>query len=469
VTGAAFSCPVSLRVTPTRDDAVVYVIVVGAGEVGTYVAERLSREGHDVAVVEADPARFRRVDAELDVLMVLGSGTHPRVLGDAGLARADLLVAVTTSDEVNLIASLLAKQAGVARTIVRIESPELRGRDAYRLRSASGADLVIDPDEETAQEILELLEFRGASEVAILGGGEVLVLGARITAEAPLAGQSLVDLGAQFEPDWDFIVGSISRSGETIIPRGDIRIETGDLLRVVVKRRSRRSVAKLLGIQSDAPHRVLLLGGGHTAAVLAQRLAHRGADVVVVERNPDRARALAEELDRVLVLEGEITDADLLEEADVSEADAVVALTGEDDANILACLYAKAAGAKETVAVVHRLSLLDLLGQAGVDVALSPRTATANGVLRFVRGDVAKVATFLHGEAEVLEFEVQPGSRAAGRSLGDLSLPKSVLVGALVRDGKPQIARGRTTFRERDHVVVFSMPQAVDEVARVFG
>ncbi|MCU0272267.1 MAG: Trk system potassium transporter TrkA [Acidimicrobiales bacterium] len=447
----------------------MYVIVVGAGEVGSYVAERLSREGHDVAVVEADPDRFHQVDRELDVLMVLGSGTHPRVLADAGLSKADLLVAVTTSDEVNLIASLLAKQSGVPRTIVRIESPELRSRDAAALRASSGADLVIDPDEETAQEILELLEFPGASEVAILGGGEVIVLGARVPASAPLAGQSLSAIGAQYEPEWDFIVGSISRGGETIIPRGDVVIEPDDLLRLVVKRRARREIAKLLGINRDAPHRVLLLGGGHTASVLAQRLCRRGVDVTIVERQPDRARVLAEQLERALVLQGEITDADLLEEAGVRTFDAVVALTGEDDANILACLYAKAAGAKETVAVVHRLALLDLLGQAGVDVALSPRTATANGVLRFVRGDVAAVATFLRGEAEVLEFEVAPGSRAEGNTLASLQLPKTVLVAAIVRDGKPQIARGRSSFRARDHVVVFAMPQAVDGVARLFG
>ena len=213
----------------------------------------------------------------------------------------------------------------------------------------------------------------------------------------------------------------------------------------------------------------MLLGGGRTAEILAHSLEDRGVQVVIVERNPTRARQLAETLDEAIVLEGEITDADLLEEADVGRYDVVVALTGEDDANILACLYAKSGGAGETIAAVHRLALLNLLRDAGIDVALSPRTATANGVLRFVRGDVTAVATFLQGEAEVLEVEVAPDSPADGALIKDLGLPKDVLIGAIVRDGKPQIARGRSRLRGRDHIVAFAMPAAVDEVGRILG
>ena len=166
---------------------------------------------------------------------------------------------------------------------------------------------------------------------------------------------------------------------------------------------------------------------------------------------------------------GEITDADLLEESEVGAFDVVLALTGEDDANILACLYAKLEGAKETIAVVHRLSLLPLLAEAGIDVALSPRTASANGVLRFVRGDISAVATFLQGEVEVLEVEVREGSAADGGIIAELRLPKDVLVGAYVRDGKAQIARGRSQLRDRDHVVLFAVPGSVGSVRRVFG
>lgn len=445
------------------------MIVVGAGEVGSYVAERLSREGHDVAVVELDASRLRHLSDDLDVLAVEGSGTHPATLRRAGAEQAELLVAVTSNDEVNLISSLLAKSIGVPRTVVRIEAAELRGIDAEDVRLASGADLVIDPDAEAAAEVLELLDFPGADEVAFMAGGEVIVIGARLPADAPLIGRSLKDIGEEFEPDWDFVVGSIGRGEETIIPRRDHTLEAGDHVRVAMKRRARKMVGQLLGIDRGSLDRVMLLGGGRTAEILAQKLTSRGVQVVIVERNPARARVLAENLDDTLVLEGDIADADLLEEADVGRYDMVVALTGEDDANILACLYAKSVGAGETVAVVHRLALLNLLGQAGIDVALSPRTATANGVLRFVRGDVAAVATFLQGDAEVIELEIAPDSPADGALVKDLGLPKDVLIGAFVRDGKPQIARGRSRLRGRDHLVAFAMPGAVDEVHRVLG
>lgn len=445
------------------------VIVVGAGEVGSYVAERLSREGHDVAVVELDASRLRQLSDDLDVLTVEGSGTHPATLRRAGVEQAELLVAVTSNDEVNLISSLLAKSIGVPRTVVRIEAAELRGIDAEGVRLASGADLVIDPDAEAATEVLELLDFPGADEVAYMAGGEVIVIGARLPDDAPLIGRTLKDIGEEFEPDWDFVVGSIGRGEETIIPRRDHRLEPGDHVRVAMRRRARRMVGELLGLSRGSLNRIMLLGGGRTAEILAEKLSSRGVQVVIVERNPARARTLAEHLDDTLVLEGDIADADLLEEADVGRYDMVVALTGEDDANILACLYAKSVGAGETVAVVHRLALLSLLGQAGIDVALSPRTATANGVLRFVRGDVAAVATFLQGEAEVIELEIAPNSPADGSLVKDLGLPKDVLIGAVVRDGKARIARGRSRLRGRDRIVAFAMPGAVDEVHRVLG
>ncbi|MBK9181191.1 MAG: Trk system potassium transporter TrkA [Acidimicrobiales bacterium] len=443
------------------------VVVVGAGEVGSFVAERLSREGHDVAVVERDRGRLRQLEDTLDVLAVAGEGTSPAALQRAGLARADLLVAVTSSDDTNLVACLLAAQAGVARRVARIESAELRGPQARRLHEAVGADLVLDPDLEAAEEILDLLELPGATDVADLAGGEVLVVGARLAAGAPVVGRTLSELAAEREPEWDLLFGAVGREGRTIIPRGDLRLEAGDLVRVLCTRRARADLARLLGLQRSAARRVMVLGGGRTGEHLARRLEQRGASVVVVEHDAARAEELAERLPRTLVLQGDVTDADLLAEEQVEQADAVVALTGEDDANVLACLYARSVGVPETVAMVHRLTFLPLLAQAGIH-ALTSRTAFANAVLRSVRGDVAAVATFLEGEAEVLELEVRQGSAADGAAIAGLGLPGDVLIGAVVRDGKARIGRGRTVLRARDHVVVFARVEAVPAVRRAF-
>ena len=443
--------------------------MVGAGEVGSYVADRLSREGHDVAVIERDSDVIRHLEEGLDVHTVHGSGTSPSVLAEAGADKADLLVAVTSDDETNLICSLIAKQIGVPQIIVRLESRELRSMDARDLHAAIGVDLVIDPDQETADEIIELLDYPGVSEIAEMGQGEIVVIGARLPAHAPLVGRTLQEVAMDYEPQWDFLFGAITRGDQTIIPRGNQTLEAGDLLRVVCRRRGRGELMKLLGLARAAPRRVMLLGGGRTAEIVANRLSERGAEVVIVERDHSRAQDLAETLPRALVLEGEITDADLLTDERVGDFDAVIALTGEDDANILACLFAKSAGTIETIAVVHRLSLLPLLQDIGVDVALSPRTASANGVLRFVRGGVAAVATFLQGEAEVLELEVKEGSPADGAIVAELRLPRDVLVGARVRDGKAEIVRGRSQLRDRDHVVLFAVPEEVDELRRIFG
>ena len=447
----------------------MHVVVIGAGEVGSYVADRLSREGHDVGIIDIDREKLGRIDRASDVLTVCGSGTHPDTLRKAGIANAELLVAVTANDEVNLIASMLAKSNGVKRSIVRIEAAELRGQAGEEVRNACGADLIIDPDAETAQEVLELLDFAGADEVARMVGGEVVVIGARLPAHAPLVGRTLGEIAEEFEPDWDFMVAAIGRGDETIIPRKDARLEPDDHVRVVAKRRARRLVSELLGLDQNETTRVLLLGGGRTAELLAQRLVDRGIQVVIVERDPVRARELAEALDDVRVHQGEITDDKLLGDIEIGRFGMVAALTGEDDANILACLFAKSAGARETIAIVHRLELLKILSYAGVDVALSPRTTTANGVLRFVRGGVAAVATFLHGDVEVLELEVQPGSPADGELVRDLGLPKDALIAASVRDGKPQIIRGRSRLRGRDHVVVVATPAAVDAVRSALG
>lgn len=443
------------------------VIVVGAGEVGSYIADRLSREGVDVIVIERDAKRAANLAESVDVEVITGSGTHPETLALAGVDSTDLLVAVTKSDEVNLVASMLAKDADVPRTVVRLEAKQLRGNEAAGLRRAAKADLYIDPDEETAQEVLSLIEMPGASEVAKLGAGEVLAVGARVHADAPIVGKSLIELGVENEPEWDFIVSTISREGETVIPRGDYMIEANDLVRVVCKRSARRKVAKLLGLARDVPREILLLGGGRTGQLVAEKLRHTGARVQIIERDPDRAREIAEILDGVRVLNGDITDSDVLDEADLPRIELVAALTGEDDANVLASVYAKSAGVPETIAVVHRLNFLSLLDQVGVDAALSPRTATANGVLRFVRGDLAQVATFLSGEVELLEFELHGGSAAEDRSIAELQLPREILIASIVRDGHAQIARGKTTLRKGDHVIAVAKPQSVDMVAQI--
>lgn len=440
-------------------------MIIGAGEVGWYLAQRLGAENHDVVVVEQDEVIARALGDELDVQTVVGSGTHPSVLRAAGVERADLVAGVTQNDEVNLIASALSKQLGAAQTVVRIQTDELRGADGDALRSLVDADLVIDPDADTAEEILRLVSVSGADEVYPMTSGGLVVLGAVVGSASPMVGQRLADIGSVDQ--WSFLFGAVTRNGETIIPRGDLDVQADDHVRVLTHESRQESVLELLGAAGERVRRVMVLGGGSVGARVAEQLS-RSAAVTLVERSHPRAVALAERLRRVTVVEGDITDTNLLSEESVATMDVVIAATGEDTANVLACAYAAAEGDAFTVAVLHRLALLPLVRQFGIDAALSPRTASANAVLRQLRGGASSVATFLESDVEVDEFMVRPGCPGDGALVRDLHLPRSVLLGAVVRaDGSSEIVRGDTRLHGGEIVVLFARPSALPEVRRL--
>lgn len=452
----------------TDQTAGMHVVIVGAGEVGWYLAERLGSEGHDVVLIEQDEHTAHAISEVLDIQVVVGNGCHPSVLVAAGIARASLLAGVTQNDEVNLVASLLAKEHGVATTVVRIQTEELRGPAGRGLLSAVGADVVIDPDADTAQEILELVHLSGADEVYPMAGGELVVLGAVIRADSAVVGRRLSEVGAEFEPHRQFLFGAVTRRGETVIPHGDEALEIGDHVRVLATRAARRTTLELLGVVGRRVRRLMVLGGGAVGARVALALSGEGAEVVIVESDLARAEQLAAESTRVRVIHGDITDVDLLIEESVATMDVVIATTGEDTANVLACAFAAAEGAGSTIAVMHRLALLPLVRQFGIDATLSPRTASANAVLREMRGGGGAVATFLESDVEVNEFIVEPGSPADDAVVADLRVPRSVLLGAAVRDGAVEVVRGATCLAAGDRVVVFARASDLSKAREIF-
>ncbi|MEM9041351.1 MAG: Trk system potassium transporter TrkA [Actinomycetota bacterium] len=447
------------------------VIIVGAGEVGRFLAQRLGAEGNDVVVVEVDEAIAATLADELDVQVVVGSATVPSVLDAAGIDRADVLAGVTQNDEVNLIASLLAKEAGVGQTVARIQTEELRGPAGRALREAMKTDLIIDPDADTADEILELAHVSGADEVYPMSEGALLVIGAVISPDSILAGQTLAEVGASYEPDWRFLFGALTRDGETVIPRGDQRLEAGDHVRVLTTRDARHEILELVGAAHREAKRVMVLGGGAVGSRVAEQLSDEGADVVLLERDPERAKFLSERLPYVTIVNGDIEDVDLLAEESIGYQDLVIAATGDDAANVLACAFAASKKSTFTVCVLHRLTLLPVVRQFGIDAALSPRTASANAVLRHVRGGkTASVATFLESDVEVDEFRIEPGAPADGVRVADLHLPHTIVLGAVIRPGEPgNIVRGSTILHAGDNVVVFARPDSVPALLEAFS
>ena len=421
-----------------------------------------------MVVVEIDPVRAEALAAELDVQVVNGSGSSPNDLQAAGIERADMIAAVSQNDEVNLIASLLAKEHGVDTSIVRLETEELRGVGGAYLRRAVGADVVVDPDADTADEIYELVQTTGADEVYPMAAGELAVIGAVIAEGSPVANRYLAEIGQAMEPNWNFLFGAITRDNETIVPRGDQQLLPGDHVRVICKSSAKDELLELIGVSGTNARRVMVLGGGAVGSRVAERLQDEGADVVLIERDEIRADALARRLKRVVVIKGEVTDTELLLEESVGEMDAVIAATGEDGSNALACAFAISEGAAYTVVVLHSLALLPLVRRFGVDAALSPRTASANAVLRRVRGGAA-VNTFLESDSEVDEIEIVRGSKADGAVVADLHLPRDILIGALTRRGsEAQIVRGYTELQAGDHIVVFGRPHAISTAKPIF-
>jgi trk system potassium uptake protein TrkA len=395
----------------------VHVVIVGAGEVGWYLAERLDAE-HDVVVIEQDADTANAIGEDLDIQVVVGQRLSPSVLERAGIGRAALLAGVTQNDEVNLISSLLAKERGGAEDRpCAIQTEELRGPAGAGLLATMGADVVIDPDADTAEEILELVHLSGADEVYPMVDGDLVVLGGVIRAGSAVAGQRLSEVGAQFEPRWRFLFGAVTRRGETSIPRGDEVLELGDHVRILTTSDARREVLGLIGAVSRRVRRLMVLGGGMVGSRVAAAMAAEGAEVLIVERDLARAQQLAAELPRVRVIHGDITDVELLAQESVATMDVVVATSGEDTANVLACAFAAAEGSGFTVAVIHRLALLPLASQFGIDATLSPgppRPTPCSGAAR----RAGSVATFLESDVEVNEFTVrrgEPGRWCGGR------------------------------------------------------
>ncbi len=460
------------------------IVVVGAGEVGYYITKLLTDPKHQtqdiqVAIVDSSPTRIAKLDGELDATMVEGSGSHPNTLQMAGIQDADLLVAVSSSDEVNLIAGMYARNQGVEKTIVRIEATEIKAASEIAIESDSSEwflggnppSLIFDPDLDTANEIYDLLDSWGADEIATLCKDKVVIIGVTLNAEADFCGKTLSEIGNLYEPDWSFLVAALRRNGETIIPRSDETLADGDHLWFVIKETEKSNVLETLGFKRKRQKRILLLGGGRTAEFLARKLVAKNfREVTLIELNKERAEELASCLDGVDVVRGDITDAQFLStEIDAGKYDAAVALTGKDEANVLSCMYAKSLGTDRTIAILHRLRLLDVLGSADVDSALSPVTASANRVLKFVH-EVEDVATFLGTDQnfEAVELRVEEGSKLTKSKIRDLKLSRDVLVGAFVRDDEASIVRGSSQLQANDTVLLIAPPEQVDSIRKEY-
>jgi trk system potassium uptake protein len=441
------------------------IIIVGAGAVGSYLAERLSVEPDlDVVVIEADEERASQLQESLDALVITGNGASESVLVKAGADRAELLIAVSDSDGANVLACHAATELGVKTTIARIEDPGIR-EGADRL----GVDIVIDPSAAAAEGIADIVGAGGVSELIPFAGGKLVMVGGLLAAGAPLTRGPLADLRLR-TAEWGWVVAAVVRDGSTIVAHGDTVLKPGDHVLLMTTKDRVEEGGKLIGLTRFWFSRAIIVGGTRLAELAADILEKSGFDVVIVDADEERAKRLASSHPYALIIHGDPTDPDVLDDLDLGRRDVVAALSGWDEVNVLTCLAAKAMGAGMVISRFNRIPYVKLLSGVGIDAAISSRLMAASNILRYVRqGRVEQVATFSDTDAEAIEIEVDEGAPAVGQTLHDLRLPEGVIIGGISRNETTFVPDGSSVVRAGDHIIYFALPGLIDESSALFS
>ena len=439
------------------------IIVVGAGKVGYSVAQRLVQDEHDVYVIEQSPERIKNLENSLDVSLVQGNGSSLPLLREIGMDDVGMLIAVTDSDEVNLLACAVAKIAGIPRTIARVRDNDYLDAANKKVQDSLGVDLIINPEMVTAHEIMHVLQTPAALDVEDYASGAVRLMEFKMRHNVSYCGQTLKDI--TFPPS--VLVVGILRNGEMIIPHGNSPLQAGDNVFFLGARDSIADIAKdFHELDRRAIKRVVLIGAGLIGRNLAILLAESGYIVKVIEKDMARCEQLAAMNDKVMVINGDGTNMELLEAEEISDNDVIICLTDDDKLNLLVALLAKHLGIPKTIVRVGRPEYITLMEQVGIDIVFSPRLLTSREILRMVRRgeNVISLSTFEGGKAEAVEVELTINSPIVGKALRDLRLPGKALVGAVVHEGSTIVPTGNTVLYAQDHIVFFTLPEHVNKL-----
>ncbi|MEF8868298.1 MAG: Trk system potassium transporter TrkA [Haloarculaceae archaeon] len=435
------------------------VVIVGAGEVGSSIAASLA-DSHDVVVIDKDASLVDELTYDQDVLAMPGDGTDIDVLREAGIGEADMLIASTDLDETNIVICGTAAVLGDAFTIARVKRPQFL-RTWENERGAFGVDFMVCTDLMAAENIVGVIGLPTARDVDTFADGLVQMAEFDIPADSPVANQTVSEAD-RFD---SLTFAAIIREDEIVIPTGETTIRPGDEVVVIGSPDSARAFSAAVSPDEDRPRDVVIVGGGEIGYQVARLLEERGFEPRLVERDSERARWLAEQLPKTTVLESDATDRAFLERERIGEADVLLATLENEQQNLLATLLAKRLGVDRTVAVVDTGAFADLFEAVGVDVAVSPREATAEEITRFTRARRTENVSLIDGDrAEVMEVEIDAESVLAGRTIAESvpDLPEGVVVGAIARDGRLITPRGDTVVEPGDHVVLFADAEVVE-------
>jgi trk system potassium uptake protein TrkA len=446
------------------------IVIIGAGEIGYDLASVLSQEKHDVIVLDRDKDCLEKVSENLDVLCHEGNATSAKDLVDTGVKEADIMIAVTSIDEVNMIASMMSKRLGAKMVIARVRSDELSRPNAPLKSTDLGIDVLIHPEQSAAYEIVRLIKRASASDLITLADGKMQMIGLRIDKKSPLVNNTLIEYAEKY-PDLKFRVVAISRAGHTIIPAGKVKMQAFDHIFVLAKTEDIPKVVQTTGKPDVDINRIMIAGGTPIGAMVARILCREGKNlnIKLIEPDHDIAVELAQELKDVLVLNGNPTDPDLLATEGITDTDAFISVTDDEESNIISCLMAKHLEVKKTIALVSKSDYIPLSQTIGLDAAINKKSAASNEIHRHVRGGKVISVTALQGtKAEVIELQAAPNSKITKKPIHKINFPDECIIGGILSNGSTDIATGNSQINANDRVIIFCLPEAVDKVTSLF-
>jgi len=443
------------------------ICIMGAGSIGFPLAKRLLQDGHDVTMIELDPRRARRVAEQLDVLMVVGAGTSLRELREARAGEVDVFAAMTINDEVNLVASQLAKKLGAKAAIVRVRNPEYALPDTILTAQALGADVVIHPEKVAGDAVVRLIKQSCATDMMEFADGRLQLLGVRLEDNSPLLRKPLEDLFHE-HGNPPVRISAIKRKQQTVIPGARDVLVQGDQIFVIADPEYLPTFVQLTGQKDTRIDNIMILGGGLVTQFVAMELG-KSAHVKIIESCVERSWQIADDLPNCLIIQGDSMDYDLLATEGILDMNAFIALTGEDESNIIATLLAQHLGVPRTIALVNKTEYLPIMPTIGLDAVVSAQLLTVNAVLQHIRHrQVASIATLPGLDAQCIEYIAAEKSRITRKPLRGANFPKHSTIGAVSRGGELIIPTGDTVIEAGDRVVVFSLPHVLGDVEKFF-
>ncbi len=443
------------------------IVIAGAGAVGTHLATWLSSESHDITIIDHDPDCLQSVDQNIDAIAISGEVTDFSILQKSKVEEADLFISVTSVEEANILSAIYAKRLGAKKTIARISQMQYLTDDHILNIRDLGIDELISPESLAAREVRHLINTNAASESIEFENGKINLLGLDIQEDATIVGKTMAQI-AELSPKRDYIVVAIRREQQTIIPKGDTVVEANDHLFVITHANGMEQVLEVTGRRKIQIDDIMIIGGSRTGRHLARKLS-RNFHVKLVEQNPEKAEEIASAHPEILVLNFDGTDVEKLEEEGLKNTDALVAVTGNSETNVLTCLVAKDRGVKKTIAMVENIEYLSLTQSIGIDSLINKKLAAANFIYRYIRrGDFVTLST-IHGiDSEVMEFNVTSQCDVTEKAIRQLNLPKGALIGGIIRNNEGLIPNGDFIIRPGDKVVVFAKSECAKKVSRYF-